>query len=226
MVDLVFVPLAAFWLPAVFGIGIYRFMNDIHKNAVAEGKAKRMDLNIPDFLKSTVCTLPTILRHSKFSQCGTNKDRYLSHILVLYSFLGLFVVTNCFFVALYVLDIPGPYSQANPIKILANLSAIALLVGVLLMISNRLKDKGANIGKGSYFDWSLIILVLGLVLTGGLSELTRLGHLPNIAYPMYFTHLVFVFCLFAYLPYSKLAHLVYRTLAMAYSRYSDREPCE
>jgi quinone-modifying oxidoreductase subunit QmoC len=94
------------------------------------------------------------------------------------------------------------------------------------MISNRLKDKGENIGKGSYYDWSLIYLVLGLVATGILSELTRLAHLPTIAYPIYFAHLVFVFCLFAYLPFSKLAHLVYRTLAMAYSRYSEREPCD
>jgi quinone-modifying oxidoreductase subunit QmoC len=94
------------------------------------------------------------------------------------------------------------------------------------MISNRLKDRGENVGKGSYFDWSLLILVLGLVVTGGLSELIRLAHVPNLAYPMYFAHLVFVFCLFAYLPFSKLAHLVYRTLAMAYSRYSEREPCE
>jgi quinone-modifying oxidoreductase subunit QmoC len=162
LVDIVFVPLATFWVPVVFGIGIYRFMNDIHKNAVADGKAKRTDLNIPDFLKSLVCTLPTILRHNKFSDCSTNKDRYLSHILVLYSFLGLFVVTNCFFVALYILQVPGPYSLVNPVKILANVSAVALLLGVILMILNRLKNKGANIGKGSYFDWSLIILVLGL----------------------------------------------------------------
>jgi quinone-modifying oxidoreductase subunit QmoC len=225
-VDIVFVPLATIWIPLTFGIGIYRFMNDIHKKALAEGKAKRKDLNIPDFLKSILCTLPTILRHSKFSQCTENKDRYVPHILVLFSFLGLFVVTNCFFVALYILHAPGPYAQINPIKILANVSAIALLVGAIWMISNRLKDRGENVGKGSYFDWSLLILVLGLVVTGGLSELIRLAHVPNLAYPMYFAHLVFVFCLFAYLPFSKLAHLVYRTLAMAYSRYSEREPCE
>ena len=116
--------------------------------------------------------------------------------------------------------------MGNPVKILANISAVALLVGVILMIYNRLQDKGDNIGKGSYFDWSLIILVLGLVVTGILSEVTRIAHAPILAYPIYFMHLVFVFCLFAYLPFSKLAHLVYRTLAMAYSRYSEREPCE
>jgi quinone-modifying oxidoreductase subunit QmoC len=225
-IDLIFVPLATLWIPLVFGIGIYRFMTDMHKNAVADGKSKRPDLNVPDFLKSIICVLPTILSHRKFSDCTENKDRYVSHILVLFSFLGLFVVTNCFFVALYILQAPGPYSLGNPVKILANVSAIALLVGVILMISNRLRDRGENIGKGSYYDWSLIYLVLGLAVTGILSELTRLAHLPNIAYPMYFAHLVFVFCLFTYLPFSKLAHLVYRTLAMAYSRYSEREPCD
>ena len=93
------------------------------------------------------------------------------------------------------------------------------------MLSNRLKDTGENIGKGGYYDWSLIVLVLGLAATGLLSWFTRLLHLSPIAYWIYFVHLVLVFCLFAYLPFSKLAHMVYRTLAMAYSRYAEREPC-
>jgi quinone-modifying oxidoreductase subunit QmoC len=227
-VDIVFVPLATLWIPLTFGIGIYKFVNDIHKKAVEEGKSKRPDLNIPDFLRGLVCTIPTILSHSKFSQCTENKDRYVPHLLVLFSFIGLFIVTNLFFVALYILHLPGPYSQINPVKILANASGVALIVGAIWMMSNRLKeeDDDDNVSRGSYFDWSLLILVLALGATGLLSELTRLVHLPGVAYPMYFTHLVFVFCLFAYLPFSKLAHLVYRTVAMAYSRYSGREPCE
>jgi quinone-modifying oxidoreductase subunit QmoC len=231
LVDIIFVPLATFWVPLVFAIGIYRFMTDIHKNAVAEGKTRRKDLNVPDFLKTVICTIPTILSHSKFSECSANKDRYLAHILVLFSFLGLFVVTNIFFVALYILQVPGPYplidpiTLATPVKFLALVSGIGLLVGSLLMLSNRLKDRGENIGTGSYYDWSLIVLVLGLAATGLLSWFTRLLHLSPIAYWIYFAHLVLVFCLFAYLPFSKLAHLVYRTLAMAYSRYAEREPC-
>ncbi len=223
LVDAIFIPLTG-WVFLTFGIGISRFMTDIRQHAIADGKAKRKDLNVPDFLRTIVCTLPTILRHSKFSECSTNKDRYLAHILVMYSFIGLFVVTNIFFVALYILQIPGPYSQTNPVKILANVSGIALIVGAILMMTNRAKDRGTNVGKGSYFDWSLLILILGLGVTGELSQLTRLAHIPIVAYPMYFAHLVFVFCLFTYLPFSKLAHLVYRTLAMSYSRYCGREP--
>jgi quinone-modifying oxidoreductase subunit QmoC len=226
IIDLIFMPLAMLWIPVTFGIGIKNFVNDIHANAVADGRAKRKDLSIPDLLKSVLCVLPTVMKHNKFEDCTENKDRYLPHLFVFYSFLGLFAVTNMFFVALYILQIPGPYAQYNPIKMLANVSGFGLIVGAIWMMSNRTKAAGEDGNKGSYFDWSLLVLVLALGVTGLLSQFTRLLDLPGIAYPMYFTHLVFVFCLFAYLPYGKLAHLVYRTLAMAYANYSGRQPCE
>jgi quinone-modifying oxidoreductase subunit QmoC len=47
--------------------------------------------------------------------------------------------------------------------------------------------------------------------------------MAGVTYAMYFIHLVFVFNLFAFLPFSKLAHLVYRTVAMAYNQYSGRQ---
>lgn len=226
-IDVIFVPLAMLWIPITFGVGIKNFMKDIHANALADGRAKRPDLVVPDLLRSLLCVLPTILGHKKFEQCTTNKDRYLPHLLVLFAFIGLFIVTNVFFVALYILQSPGPYSQLNPFKILGNVSGIALIVGSIWLISNRIKASAEEQGSNTtYFDWALLILVLGLGVTGMLSQLTRLVHLPGIAYPMYFVHLVLVFCLFAYLPFGKLAHLVYRTLAMAYAHYSGREPCE
>jgi quinone-modifying oxidoreductase subunit QmoC len=43
-----------------------------------------------------------------------------------------------------------------------------------------------------------------------------------ISFAIYFVHLVLVWALFAYLPFSKLAHLVYRTVAMAYNEYAGR----
>jgi quinone-modifying oxidoreductase, subunit QmoC len=66
-------------------------------------------------------------------------------------------------------------------------------------------------------------LVLALGLTGMLTEITRLANWAGISYGIYFIHLMFVFSLFAYLPFSKLAHLVYRTTAMAYLEYSGRK---
>ena len=62
-----------------------------------------------------------------------------------------------------------------------------------------------------------LLVILGLTtLTGFLSQGLRLAGLP-VAYAMYFVHLLLVFFLLVYIPYSKLSHLVYRTLAMLHA---------
>ncbi len=51
--------------------------------------------------------------------------------------------------------------------------------------------------------------------TGISSELLRLSHAASAMYAVYFVHLVLIFALFLYAPYSKFAHLLYRTVAIA-----------
>lgn len=218
LVDMIFVPLAA-WAVVVFGIGLKRFVSDMHENAVLEGKTDKKKLDIGGLIRALFSVLPTILKHNKFSECGENKDRATAHLMVFYSFIGLFIVTNIFFVVLYVFQIHGPYSQLNPVKWLANVSGIALIIGSALMIKNRM---GKTDQSTSYKDWYLLILVLGLGVTGLLTEMTRLAGIAGLSYALYFIHLMFVFHLFIFLPFSKLAHLVYRTVAMAYGEYGNR----
>jgi len=218
LVDLIFVPLAA-WVAVVFGIGLKRFVNDMHENAVLEGKTDKKKLDIGGLILGLLSVIPTILKHSKFSECAENKDRATAHLMVFYSFIGLFIVTNIFFVVLYVFQIHGPYSQMNPVKWLANLCGIALIIGSALMIKDRL---GKTDQVTSYKDWYLLILVLGLGATGMLTQMTRLAGIAGLSYALYFIHLMFVFHLFIFLPFSKLAHLVYRTVAMAYGEYGKR----
>jgi quinone-modifying oxidoreductase subunit QmoC len=210
---------AAIWTVIIFALGIKRFLNDIHENAVLEGKTDKKDINPKDFILALIRIIPTILKHNKFSDCEENKDRETAHLLVFYSFIGLFIVTNIFFIQLYILQWHGPYSQLHPVKWLANLAGTALVIGSILMIKDRLSKTDQ---VSTYKDWSLIGLAFALGLSGMLTEITRLLNLAGTSYTLYFIHLVFVFCLFAYVPFSKLAHLVYRTVAMAYAEYSER----
>ena len=55
----------------------------------------------------------------------------------------------------------------------------------------------------------------GVALTGILSEIMRLAQFGLWMYSIYFVHLVLIFALFLYAPYSKFAHLAYRTVALA-----------
>jgi len=219
LVDIIFVPLAI-WVVVIFAMGLKRFINDIHENAVMEGKTDKKEFEFIGFIKALPRILPTILKHDKFSECSENKDRSTAHLMVFWSFVGLFIVTNIFFVVLYVFQQHGPYSQLNPVKWLANVSGVALIIGSALMIKHRLAKKDQT---STYKDWYLLGLVLGLGVTGVLTEATRLAGFAGLTYFVYFIHLVFVFNLFAFLPFSKLAHLVYRTVAMTYNEYSNRQ---
>ena len=219
LVDLIFVPLAG-WVVLNFAWGLKNFVTDIHANAVAEGKTTQIDFDLMGYLMALVKTLPTILTHTKFSDCDENQERSTSHLMVLYSFVGLFIVTNIFFVVLYVFGIHGPYSQLNPVKWLANFAGVSLVIGSALMIKDRL-SKTDQIS--TYKDWYLLGLVFGLGVTGMLAEMTRLAEFACLSYLMYFLHLIFVFNLFAFLPFSKLAHLFYRTAALGYAEYAERK---
>ena len=97
---------------------------------------------------------------------------------------------------------------------------MALVVGGILLLRNRMTKKDQ---ASSYWDWYLVGLVLVLGLTGMLTQMARLAGMAGISYTLYFVHLIFVWSLFAYTPFSKLAHLVYRTAAMTYAEYTNRQ---
>lgn len=218
-VDLTFVPIATF-VVIVFVLSLKRFITDIHKNAVDEGKTDKTSIDVKGFLLSLVKVIPVILKHDKFNQCETNHDRATAHMMVLYSFIGLFIVTSIFFVVLYVFSIPGPYSQLNPVKWLGNISGAALVIGATLMIKNRMGKKDQS---STYKDWYILGVVLALGVTGLLTEMVRLAGYANLSYFIYWLHLIAIFNLFLFLPFSKMAHLVYRTTAVAYAEYANRK---
>jgi quinone-modifying oxidoreductase subunit QmoC len=219
LVDVVMLSAAGFAL-AVFANGLKRFINDIHQNALAEGKTDKQTIDAGGFIQALIRSIPTILRHAKFNECTENKARGTSHMLVLFSFIGLFIVTNIFFVAIYVFQNHGPYSQLNPVKWLANVSGVALIIGSILLIKQRM-DKPDQ--KSAYKDWLLLGLVLGLGVTGMGTQIARLAGWAGVSYTVYFIHLMLIWFTFAYLPFSKLAHLVYRTAAMTYAEYAGRK---
>ena len=216
---------AAFFAIAVFALGLKRFLADIHQNALLENKTNRQNIEVVGFIKALVRIIPTILLHRKFGDCTENKDRQIAHLLTMYGFIGLFIVTSIIFVVLYgSYLLPGgpfygPWSQLNPVKWLANISGVALIVGTALLIKSRLSKKDQ---VSRYFDWYLILLAFGLGVTGMGAQLTRLAGWAAVSFATYYIHLVLVFALFAYLPFSKLAHLVYRTVAMVYNEYAGR----
>jgi quinone-modifying oxidoreductase subunit QmoC len=219
LVDIIMIP-TFFGAIAVFALGLKRFLAAIHSDALKEGKTDKEKIDPAGFIQALVRTVPAILKHSKFNECTENQERSTAHMMVLFGFIALFIVTNAFFAAEWIFHIEGPYRQINPVKWLGNLGGILLIIGGFLLLRARMAKKDQ---ASSYWDWYLIGLVLSLGILGMLTQMLRLGGMYDLSAFIYFLHLITIWALFAYTPFSKLAHIVYRTVAMTYQEYSGRK---
>ena len=202
-------------------IGITRFWHDLKAMPGQEGNAK----TTKGLISSIILTLKNIIIHKNFEQCTTAHTRYLSHMCVFFGFIALSIVTlwviTSGFNPLIKSDFVYPFGFWSPWKILANLGGLALLAGLALMIWDRFRDN-EHTSTGNYFDWTLIITLFIVTVTGFITEGLHYLRLEPYRHVAYFAHLVFVCALILYLPYSKFAHLIYRTVAMIYAEYSGR----
>src|SRR5574341_525487 len=225
VIDTVFILTAIFAGVSAF-VGIKKLWNGMTAQA---GEMKSTGNLVGDI----VASVTTILGHTKFADCTVNRTRQWGHLLLFYSFAGLAIVTTWAIVYLYGWELLGiqpfgpfhfgesPYPNSDPVKILALVSSIAFAAGVVILLLNRLGQAG-KAGIGSYFDWIFLTIVIGVGATGMLSWALRLADM-EAGYFIYYLHLVFVWSLFAYAPYSKFAHLFYRTTAMVFARHSGRD---
>jgi quinone-modifying oxidoreductase subunit QmoC len=194
--SLVILVLIAYWS------GFRRFIRDIRKNQ--RGKIKNQkEIRFFDQLKD-------ILLHTQFRKCQTNRLRSLAHILVFSGFLVLLMVTLVAIVNVLFFDYPMNF--LHPAKIAGNLGGLALVTGTMIMIWQRLFRKD-TIGPSTYSDWSFLFFLLLLAVSGILTEWARFGNW-SAAYVIYFIHLVLVWIVIIYAPYTKFGHFVHRVTVL------------
>ncbi|MEA1896911.1 MAG: (Fe-S)-binding protein, partial [Bacteroidota bacterium] len=75
--------------------------------------------------------------------------------------------------------------------------------------------------NSNYSDWLFIISLSLLTISGLIIEIARFQNW-QYAYHLYFIHLILVWMVIMYIPYTKFAHFIYRTIAMTYSKYLGR----
>jgi len=187
------------------------------------------------FFKALWPTLKEIILHSQFFKCEANQARAQGHILLIAGFVGAMLTTGMVFIFIFVphyLDKFGlgqfqsffdlPLELPHPVKILGVVSGFLLVLGGALLIFRRWADAD-KIGANGYADHLFLYTIFMAGLTGMLSWILRVAESAYLAYAMYFIHLVVIWFLLWYMPYSKFAHMIYRTLALVYARMIGRE---
>jgi quinone-modifying oxidoreductase subunit QmoC len=198
-----------FYLLAANGIG--RFWKDM-KGQTPPGATGMKKLPL-------LPVLGEILSHSSFSGCASRKPGKLAHMLLFFGFALLVLVTLYAIWATVSHNYPLP--MGNPFKILGNLASLMIYTGLGIMTWQRLVNKSI-FGKSGYTDWLLLAAIALLTLSGTLVQLARFGDWA-LAYHLYFFHLVSVWFVIMYLPFTKLGHIFYRTTALLYARSIGRK---
>ena len=221
LIDVFFFLITALVIIAIV-VGVKRFWRDLKALPIPDENVKQSKSIFSCF----ITTLKNIIIHKNFDKCTTTHTRFWSHMCVFFGFIALTMVTlwvitssiNPLIKSAFVY----PFGFWSPWKILANLGGLAVLTGLSIMTWERFREK-KNASLSTYFDWALIAVIFIVTLTGFATEVLHYVRLEPHRHLMYFVHLVFICALILYLPYSKLAHIIYRTVALVYCEYSGRK---
>jgi quinone-modifying oxidoreductase subunit QmoC len=211
-------------------VGLVRFWKGMKEADEARGVGEPATGFVPSLVKA----LGAVFTHGRFGKCKDQAQRRNTHLMAFYGFLALFVVTVWATFDLYLFPVLGmeslyPFDLSHPMKMLANVGGIILVVGTGKAILDRLNAPADGKHRSTSFDWIFVWLLFLVGVTGFVTEILRftvtpetMGAMEYSAYSVYFVHLVLVFGLLVYLPYSKFAHMWYRILAMAYAEHTGR----
>ncbi len=218
MIDLVFVPLAAF-VVILMANAVSKMWNT-YLEYYRIPQAYR--LGAVTIIKSYLGpALKEILAHSRFEKCGANSWRANPHKMLFYAFVILFITTGTVFFLADILGMHTPWNPfTHPVKWLGNVGGILLLYGIIALISGRNRAVLENSLKTAYPDAFLLWLILFVGITGFGIEVVRLVPVFfNFSAFVYLAHIVCVFLLFLAIPYGKFSHLVFRTTAVVFDLY-------
>ncbi len=192
------------------------------------------------------CLKYEILQHTQFNDCNDEDadeldvKRAQGHRWLMFAFIALMVVTGVVATGhwggwlLRTLGIHSlgdivsaightPMPFYHPIKLLALVGAGLGVYGLIALTKRRVNLDEAK-QSSSWYDWYLITLIWTIFATGIGALVFRVLGASILAYPVYYVHLISVFMMLAYLPWSKLGHLVYRTVALSYAKKIGRIP--
>lgn len=177
------------------------------------------------FLAGLWSTGVAVATHARFGSCGVARFRRVGHLLLFWGFVGAAVTSGLLIFAIYVQGYELPLPLLHPYKLLGNISAVALVVGAGILAAARFSDH-TKAGASTAFDSFFSTVVVLVIATGVVVELARLfvPTVPAIPVALYILHLGVVTTLFVTFPYSKFAHMLYRSLAMVHERAAAEPP--
>jgi ferredoxin len=154
------------------------------------------------------------------------RRRWLVHALVVWGFLGLLAATGLDYglALLGIKETGTPVPLWYPVRLLGTIAGAALVYGATVLIIDRYRATGRSVKVSTTADWLLLALLWVTAVTGFAIELALyLPSAPVWGYWLFLVHVAVAMELVLLAPFMKLAHAVYRPVALFYVALA-REP--
>jgi hypothetical protein len=199
-------------------ISVARFVMLRRARSRREGHTNRTGLLTA--FRSTLMDVMTMRRHRSESRpqgLGWLRDPWFIHLLIVGGFMGLLVATLLDFVVLYVLESVFHSNMFWPARVLGTVAGLAMLTGVLLAVVRRVRRDGPSATTTRAADTWLLSLLLLLAVTGFWIEVAvTLSIRGPVNDWMLLVHSVMAMELVLLVGATKLAHALYRPLALLF----------
>jgi ferredoxin len=160
------------------------------------------------------------------------RRRGLVHALVVWGFLGLLAATGLDY-GLELLGIKAtgtPVPIWYPVRLLGTVAGFALVYGTTVLIIDRYRAANRSVRSSTTADWMLLGLLWATGVTGFAIELALyLPGVPAWGYWLFLVHVAVAMELVLLAPFMKLAHAVYRPVALFFvelTREKGRETAQ
>lgn len=210
---IIYFTISVFLIPAVLLITNAFTM---HRSTMRSG-----DIKIP--ISAYLGELKTLFLHGftqkKLGDCK-QKTRWIKH-LVLFSGFVLISILVIFFLKWFQTD--KIYPVTHPQRWLGYLSAAALIYGSIEILIGRLRKREQIHRISDLSDWMLPVMILLTSISGIAVHIFRYLGFPLTAHFAYFIHMVIVTpMLVIEIPFGKLAHMLYRPLAIYFQAVKEK----
>jgi heterodisulfide reductase subunit C len=158
------------------------------------------------------------------------RRRGFLHAVTVWGFLGLLLATGLDYglALLGIKETGTPVPLWYPVRLLGTVAGAMLVYGVSVLIIDRYRASNASVRRSTTADWMLLGLLWVAGVTGFALELALyLPQPPAWGYWMFLVHVAVAMELVLLAPFMKLAHAVYRPVALffvALARTPEGDP--
>ena len=145
------------------------------------------------------------------------RRRWLVHALVVWGFVGLLAATGLDYglALIGVKETGTPVPLWYPVRLLGTLAGASLVYGATVLVIDRFRKANRSVTGSTTSDWLLLALLWVTAVTGFTIELALyLPSAPVWGYWLFLVHVAVAMELVLLAPFMKLAHAVYRPVAL------------